>query len=127
MKVGRVRLADIMSTSVIGVRSDLDAEAAWREMRTARIHHLVVIDEGRIAGLLSDRDLGGGHGTELRRGKHVADLMTPYAVVAAPDMHVRDAANLMRANTLSCLPVVDGKTLVGVVTVSDFLELLGSA
>ena len=120
-----MQIKDIMTSVVIGVGSNLDAEAAWHEMRTARVHHLVVIDDGRIAGVLSALDLGGEHGASVRAGKRVVDLMTPYALVAAPEMRVRDAANLMRGNSLGCLPVVDGKTLVGIVTVSDLLELVG--
>jgi CBS domain-containing protein len=121
-----MQIKDIMTTNVISVRPDVPADDAWRDMRNARVHHLVVIDEHRIAGILSDRDLGGEHGALVRAGKRVADLMTPYALVVAPEMPVRDAANLMRGNTLGCLPVVDGKALIGIVTISDLLELIGS-
>jgi CBS domain-containing protein len=114
-----------MTSVIIAVPSGLDAELAWRELRTARIHHLVVIDDGRIVGVLSDRDLGGSGGSSLRAGKCVADLMTSSVVIAAPEMTVRDAAKLMRGRSVGCLPVLDGKTLVGIVTSSDVLALVG--
>jgi CBS domain-containing protein len=38
---------------------------------------------------------------------------------------VREAANLMRGRSIGCLPVLDGRKLVGIVTVTDLLELLG--
>lgn len=122
-----MHVQDIMTTVVATVVPELNAEEAWRQMRSARTHHLVVMSGGRIAGVLSDRDLGGTNGGAVRAGKRVVDLMTPYVVVAAPEMRLRDAARIMRVNSLSCLPVVDGKTLVGIVTTSDVLELVGDA
>lgn len=119
-------VADIMTSAVVAVGPDLGAEAAWKEMRRAAVHHLVVIHEGRIAGVITDRDLGGRHGAASRLEKRVVDLMTPSVLVVAPEMSVRDAANLMRCNTINCLPVVDGKKLVGIVTTSDVLEMVGT-
>lgn len=122
-----MHVQDIMTTEVATVAPELNAEEAWRQMRSARTRHLVVCSEGRIAGVLSDRDLGGVNGTVVRAGKRVADLMTPYVIIAAPEMRLRDAARIMRINSLSCLPVVDGKTLIGIITTSDVLELVGDA
>jgi CBS domain-containing protein len=50
--------------------------------------------------------------------------MTPYAVKARPEMAVRQAASLMRGWTIGCLPVVERGKLVGIVTVSDLLDLV---
>jgi CBS-domain-containing membrane protein len=116
---------DIMSTVVISVPSTLEAELAWQEMRTARIHHRLVVDDGRIAGVLSDRDLGGAAGTAFRAGKRVADVMTSRVIVVAPETTVADAARLLGGYEVSCLPVLDGKTLVGIVTTRDLIELVG--
>jgi CBS domain-containing protein len=113
---------DIMSPVVIAVPSSLDAELAWQKMRLGRIHHLVVIDAGRIVGVLSDRDLSGE-----RIGKCVADLMQSHVVVVSPEASVRDIAKLLRAYRISCLPVVDGKQLVGIVTTADVLALVGKS
>lgn len=55
----------------------------------------------------------------------ISDLMTRGAVTAAPDDTVRAAANRLRGRSLGCLPVVDGDRLVGLLTVSDVLELVG--
>lgn len=120
-----MRVADLMTKLVLSVSSELDAEAAWREMRKARVHHLVVIDDGRIRGILSERDLGGVRGGSLREGRCVRELMTPSVLYASIDMSIRDAANVMRGYSIGCLPVLDGKTLVGMLTTTDLLELVG--
>lgn len=120
-----MRLGDIMETSVETIGLEDRAELAWERMRLARIHHLVVMNDRAVVGVVSDRDLGGVRGGRLREGRQVADLMTRTVVTAAPTTTVREAANLMRGRAVGCLPVVDRGTLRGIITVTDLLELIG--
>jgi acetoin utilization protein AcuB len=120
-----MRLADLMETSVATVTPELPAEHAWQRMRQRRIHHLVVVDGSRVIGLLSDRDLGSVGGLGLRQNRAVGDLMTRHVVTARPTTTVREAANLMRGRSIGCLPVIQKDRLVGIVTVSDLLMLIG--
>jgi acetoin utilization protein AcuB len=78
-----------------------------------------------VVGVLSDRDAGGRAGASVRARSSVADLMTTPVVTTEPDATVRQIANLMRGRTIGCLPVTDRGRVVGIVTVSDLLELLG--
>jgi acetoin utilization protein AcuB len=94
-------------------------------MRRKRIRHLVVVANGDVLGVLSERDAGGKRGSSLRAQLTVADLMTAQVTTIPPDATVRKAANLMRGRTIGCLPVLDGRKLVGIVTASDLLELVG--
>ena len=119
-----MRLQDIMTTTVYSVPSNLDTAAARHTMRKANVHHLVVVDGERIVGVVSQRDLGGTRDEMLPAGS-VGDLMSSRVIVAAPETSVRSAANLLRGSNIGCLPVVDGKKLVGIVTTSDLLALLG--
>jgi acetoin utilization protein AcuB len=112
-----MQVRDIMTADVISVTPALTVEQALKQMRTARIHHLVVLD-GHVVGVLSDRDLEG------RTGKCVRDVMSSHVVVVDGDAHVRDAAKLMYAYRIGCLPVVDGKRLIGIVTTFDLLAFL---
>jgi acetoin utilization protein AcuB len=120
-----MRLTDIMETAVDTIGLEAPAESAWERMRLQRIHHLVVMDGRSVAGVVSDRDLGGARGVRLRQGRHVSELMTPNVVSAAPTTTVRQAANLMRGRSIGCLPVVDNGALRGIITVTDLLELIG--
>jgi acetoin utilization protein AcuB len=78
-----------------------------------------------VVGVLSDRDAGGRAGSNLRAQLRVRDLMTTDVATATPDITVRKAANLMRGRTIGCLPVLNRGKLVGIVTTSDLLELIG--
>jgi CBS domain-containing protein len=94
-------------------------------MRARRIHHVVVTDGGRVVGVLSDRDAGGRHGARLRQHRTVGELMSHPVVAAPPTTPVRRAANLMRGRSIGCLVVTEDERPVGIVTVTDLLELLG--
>ena len=120
-----MRVQDVMTSSVKTIAPTAAAEDAWNMMRSTRIHHLVVIEGRRVVGVLSDRDAGGRRGASVRMNSVVADLMTAPAVTIEPTMTVRQAANVMRGRSIGCLVVVASGRTVGIVTVSDLLELVG--
>lgn len=119
-----MRVQDIMTRSVRAIPPDLDTAAARHAMRAARVRHLVVIDDDRVIGVVSQRDLGGTRPELLPAGR-VQDVMSAHVVVAAPETPVSRAATMMRGYNIGCLPVVDGKKLVGIVTTADLLTLVG--
>jgi acetoin utilization protein AcuB len=120
-----MRVQDVMTTGVRTIAPTAAAEDAWNIMRLHRIHHLVVTSENRPIGVLSDRDTGGRRGAAVRMNNTVGDLMTAPAVTAEPAMTVRQAANVMRGRSIGCLVVVESDHAIGIVTVSDLLELVG--
>src|SRR5262245_35503264 len=113
-----MRLADVMTTPVETLPSSTPADEAWERMRLLRIHHIVVADtDGNVEGVVSERDLGGPHGAQVRRNTTIGELMTSPVVTAKPDSTVREAANLLRGRNIGCLPVVKRKRAIGMVTV----------
>ena len=132
--VGLVR--DLMSTELETVgRNDRLVEADHL-METERIRHLLVLDdEGKLAGVVSQRDvffnallraLGFGqrakeHALESLR---VKDVMVDQVVTITPDATVGRAASLMSQLKIGCLPVLDGDRLVGILTESDLVRTL---
>jgi CBS domain-containing protein len=120
-----MRVQDVMTEGIKTIAPTAAAEDAWNMMRFNRIHHLVVTNGRRVLGVLSDRDAGGRRGASVRANSVVADLMTAPAVTVEPAMTVRQAANVMRGRSVGCLVVVDSGHAIGIVTVSDLLELVG--
>ena len=121
-----MRLADIMVTEVETTTPDTPAEKAYQFMRFHQCHHLVVVRERQVIGIISDRDLGSRHGAMLRAGRNVGELMSSPVTSGTPSMTTRQAANLMRGHSIGCLPILDRGDLVGIVTVSDLLQAVGS-
>jgi len=120
-----MRVTEVMTKEVQTVRPGLPAVDAWELMRRKGIHHLVVMADSKVMGVLSDRDAGGRSGASIRARSTVADLMTTAVVTTDPEATIRKIANVMRGRTIGCVPVISGKHLVGIVTASDLLELLG--
>jgi acetoin utilization protein AcuB len=118
-----IRLRDVMKKSVESVSPRESAEAAWNQMRLRRIRHLVVLDGGRVVGVLSDRDLAGPG--SLRQVESVGDVMSASVVAGHPEMTLRQAANQLRGRSIGCLPVMEDDKLVGILTTTDLLELVG--
>lgn len=120
-----MRVAEVMTRDVQTVSPGTPAAEAWELMRRKGIHHLVVMSGSEVMGVLSDRDAGGRRGASVRARSNVAGLMTTSVVTTDPDATIRRIANVMRGRTIGCVPVIDGKRLVGIVTAADLLELLG--
>lgn len=109
-----------MSTPVATIAATATAGEANETMKRENIHHLVVGKGRNLVGVVSARDLIGADPTQALR-----ELVAVTAVAATPRTTVREAANLLRGRSIGCLPVVDGGRVVGIVTTSDLLELIG--
>ncbi len=120
-----MRLQEVMRSKVFTIDASQSADFAWSRMRRRRIRHLVVLDGSSLVGVVSERDLGGPNGDELRKGRLVEELMASKLVSAEPKTTLREAANLMRARKVGSLPILEGDRLVGIVTATDVLDELG--
>ncbi len=124
-----MRVQDVMTPDVRTIGAAETAETAYASMKALGVHHLVVHDEdAALVGIVSSHDLGAPAQDDFRRTRRVSDVMTAHVVTADPAMPIRHAANLMRGRSIGCLPVVrQGRRprLVGIVTTSDLLEVLG--
>jgi CBS domain-containing protein len=118
-----MQVSDVMSTHVEMVPPTMTVDEARERMRIRRIHHLVVAEGRSLVGIVSQQDLGGRRGG--RPDGTVADHMTRPVVTVSPAAKTRRAANLMRGQTIGSLVVVERQRVVGIVTVTDLLELLG--
>ncbi len=118
-----MRIAEVMTTRVETVPAGESAENALRRMRAKRVHHLAVMLGEEVVGVVSARDLDSLG--SARSYRTVGDVMSSPAVTAQPDTTIRQASNLLRGRTIGCLPVLEGGRLVGILTTTDLLELIG--
>jgi CBS domain-containing protein len=117
-----MRIKDVMTTKVEQVSPSDTLERAATLMRVRGVHQLVVVEGGSVKGIITAHQLA-----EQPAGasQTVGEIMTRHVVSASPELTMRQAANLMRGSAVAALPVLDGERLVGIVTVSDLLELIG--
>ena len=120
-----MRVYEVMSKAVETVKPAVHASEAKTRMRQKKIHHLVVTKGSELAGIVSDRDLGGPKLPTKLGAWTVEDLMTAPVVTVTSRTQIRRAAALMRGRSVGSLVVTasNGK-VAGIVTVSDLLEYL---
>jgi len=104
----------LMSRTPITVAADLLAMHAERIALSRGVHHLLVIEEERLAGIVCLCDLfsAQSHAT-------VADVMTPHVATVDCDTTLEESMEMMSEMALGCLPVMEGESLVGVITRGD--------
>lgn len=108
---------------VVSVESGTSVREAVVELARNRIGAVPVTREGRVLGILSERDIIYCLETE---GEAVLDwevdkVMTAPAITVAPDVPVLSALSQMSARRIRHLPVVEGETLVGIVSIGDLV------
>jgi CBS domain-containing protein len=112
-----------MTTRVAATTPDTSVAAAAAAMAGASVGSAVVLQGAFLVGILTERDVlkAAGSGTDLSRAR-VSDWMTPDPQSAAPETSAEDAAQIMLLNGFRHLPVVDGRTVCGVVSLRDLFS-----
>lgn len=120
-----MRVYEVMSKAVETVKPKVAASEARMRMRQKKIHHLVVTNGSQLAGIVSERDLGGAKLSKVLGKRTVEDVMSSPVMTVTTRTPLRRAAALMKGRSIGSLVVTSANGKVaGIVTVSDLLELL---
>jgi predicted transcriptional regulator len=134
MKNGKESVVrEIMMGSPVTLRPGDTLDLANDVISLGRIRHIPVVEDGRLVGLLSERDLIGAAATTIfglkQKSKSallksflIKDVMKKKLLTVRPDTPIKDAAHLMKEKKIGCLPVVNEGALVGLVTTTDILR-----
>jgi CBS domain-containing protein len=115
------RIRNVMTANPIMVAATSSVAEAARGMRDANIGDVIVLDDGRIYGILTDRDIvvrAVAEGRDLATTK-VADICSQALTTVSPMDSIEDAVRLIRDNAIRRLPVVEGGKPVGIVSIGD--------
>jgi acetoin utilization protein AcuB len=128
-----VNVRDLMTKEPLTVSLDTPVVEARRTMVDRRIRHLLVTDGGRLAGIVTDRDirlnlpspatsLSVWEINYLLGRMTVGSIMTSTVITVEPGRDAVAAARLMLDHKIGALPVVDAGTVVGILTETDILR-----
>jgi len=119
-----MELKDIMVKNVVTAESDESVKEAAKRMNLCEIGCLIVVDKGKVVGILTERDiLVKVVEASKNAGKtKVSEIMSTKLVVGTPEMDVVDAARMMLQKKIKKLPVVTDSKLVGLVTFTDIVR-----
>ncbi|MEO6500983.1 MAG: CBS domain-containing protein [Jatrophihabitantaceae bacterium] len=114
-------VSDVMTANPETIEASEPVMEAARRMRDADIGDVIVLDDGRVVGILTDRDIavrivaeGKDASTPVREACSATDLQT-----VGPDTSLVQAVQLMRDNAVRRLPVVENDRAVGVLSLGD--------
>lgn len=116
-------LSSIMIKDLITVTPDDKLSTVKNLFRNKRIHHIPVIENGQIVGLLTTADLLWlNKSFEEYDSIQVKDIMTRKLATLTPNDKIGSAAELFLLNRFHAVPVVENGKLVGIVTSFDILK-----
>jgi CBS domain-containing protein len=97
---------------------------ALEVMATHQIGALVVIDNGNLVGVISERDYARKVVlmNRLSRDTPVADIMSSPAITVSPDDNVRHCMELMTNKRIRHLPVVKDRQVLGILSIGDLVK-----
>ena len=117
------KVETIMIKNLITLGPESTVAHAVEIFKSKRIHHIPVVDEGRLVGLITTHDLWNKFVSPDAFGTTVIkDIMSKKLVKLEPDDKVGTAAELFLDNRFHALPVVKEGMLVGMVTTFDVLR-----
>jgi CBS domain-containing protein len=86
------------------------------------VRHLPVVDDDRLVGIVSDRDLRKAIGRGRQSSTPISEVMSPAPLALDPEEPLSRAASCLLEGRISALPVVDDGRLVGILTLVDLLD-----
>ena len=132
-----MKVEDIMSTDIVSVTMDDPLHVVKDIFDNASFHHLLVVEDGAVAGVVSDRDLLKaisphiGTLAETSRdaatlNKKVHQVMTRKPVTLRPEADLQAAIDVFNEHRVSCIPVVDYRMRpFGIISWRDLVRAVG--
>ncbi len=129
----------VMTREVVCINMDFTLSQAIELCSEKRIRHLPVLDENnQLVGMVTDRDLryfasprlgtiSENNSDRESLSRHVHQMMVRNVVCTGENTTLSKAAQLMLANRLGCLPVIDNERhVVGIVTTTDLIRYIAA-
>jgi acetoin utilization protein AcuB len=132
-----MKVADIMTKAFVSVSLDDSLAIIKTIFENAHFHHLLVIDNNQLSGVISDRDLlkalSPNIGTAAERPRDLATLnkrahqiVNRKLATLTLKASVFDAIDVFNESKMSCIPILDdNKKPVGILTWRDIMKTLG--
>lgn len=114
---------------VWSVSPDITVYAAIATMSEREIGALPVVEDGRLVGMLSERDYARKVILQGRSSKDtlVSEIMTTHVITVAPTQTVEDGMRMMTEHRVRHLPVIAQNRLAGIVSIGDLVNWVISA
>lgn len=130
-----MNVSEKMKINPVTCSPEINIYDAQDLMEREGVHHLPVLENGHLVGIISDKDLmkatpNSSSSLSIHKMAYmlsklvVRDVMTTELVTTNANAAVEEACRIMVDNEISCLPVVDGDKLLGIITKTDMYRIL---
>lgn len=117
------QISAVMTGPVVTVAPETSTVEAARQMAESDTGDVVITENGRLLGILTDRDIAIRVVAEgLDPDVPVSDVCTGNPVTVAPDDELTTASQLMREHSIRRLPVCEGSEVVGFISLGDLSQ-----
>jgi acetoin utilization protein AcuB len=137
-----MNVSDLMSRKLITISPDDSVDRVIKLLRYRGVRHLLVLQDGDLVGIVSDRDIK--RALDVGRGRkkkvmslgglffllepiYVHEIMSRDVLTVEANATARRAASVMVAEKIGALPVVDDGKLVGIITETDLLRYFAAS
>jgi CBS domain-containing protein len=116
-------------SEVFSVPSDTTVYDAMRTMADKEVGALLVVDDGQLHGIVSERDYARKVILLGRSSKEtpVSEILTEPLITIAPDTSVDEAMRLITTHRIRHLPVVQAGKIVGLISIGDLVQWIAFA
>ena len=119
-----MNVASIMTRKMIMAEMDDSLFKVRSFFKYAEFHHILVVEDRKLVGVISDRDLLDDEGRDTNNSnKRTHQIMSRMLITVDVQTSIEKASNLLLENNISCLPVISSQGVVeGILTWKDILK-----
>jgi acetoin utilization protein AcuB len=119
-----MNVASIMTRKMIMAEMDDSLFKVRNFFKYAEFHHILVVEDRKLVGVISDRDLlDDEEGDTNNSNKKTHQIMSRMPITVDAQTSIEKASNLLLENNISCLPVISSQGVVeGILTWKDILK-----
>lgn len=117
-----LKAAGVMQPKVETLSSRMSLDEALQAFSQSSHRNFPIVEQGKLVGILTQKDLASTAQRQLKGDTAIDEIMTPEPITVRPGDTLAHVLHLLNRCNLSCLPVTEGRRLVGIITRSDIIR-----
>ncbi|MBN3946971.1 MAG: chloride channel protein [Nostoc sp. NMS7] len=121
--LAQLSAVDVMQRRVETLSSQMSTDEAVQAFSDSHHRNFPVLENGKVVGIITQKDLVNIASQQLGKDTTISKIMTPEPVTVTPTATLAHVLHILNRYHLSCLPVTEGRKLIGIITRSDIIRV----